>query len=89
MEVIYNPFSNIKPIQKLSTSSPISGNPQNNCIICLQIDNNIIKHEGLCNCNFYVHSKCLEEWYSNNPKKCIICSVICYMYNNIATCLHE
>jgi hypothetical protein len=73
MEVIYNPFSNIKPTQKLFTTSPLNGNSKNNCIICLQIDNNIIKHEGTCNCNFYVHTKCLDEWYSNKPKKCIIC----------------
>jgi len=73
MEVIKNPLSNNKPTQKLFTSSRLGGNPKNNCIICLQIDNNIIKHEGLCKCNFYVHSKCLEEWYSNNPTKCIIC----------------
>ena len=41
----------------------------NKCIICFE-KNNLIK---VCNCNYYVHQKCLENWYQLNNNNCFMC----------------
>lgn len=42
----------------------------NHCYICF-LQGNIVK---LCNCNLYVHHKCLDEWIQTNQNPtCRIC----------------
>ena len=43
------------------------------CIICLQNNNEIIKYSGVCQCNPFVHKECLDEWYKIYPNMCPIC----------------
>ena len=59
-------------------NNPITTQLYNNCIICLTNDQNVIKYKGTCQCNIYVHQKCIEEWNNselnkNKPIKCMIC----------------
>ena len=48
----------------------------NKCIICFE-KNNLIK---VCNCNYYVHQKCLENWYQLNNNNCFMCKIQSYLY---------
>lgn len=39
------------------------------CIICFE-KNNLIK---ICNCNYYVHQQCFDNWYQLNTNNCFMC----------------
>ena len=39
------------------------------CIICFE-ENNLIK---ICNCNYYVHQQCYDNWYQLNTNNCLMC----------------
>lgn len=45
------------------------------CIICLQNNNEIIKYSGVCQCNPFIHKECLDEWYKIYPNMCPICRI--------------
>ena len=56
--------------------------PKNECFICLEIDcndENPIKlnenpyYPKNCDCNVWVHSFCLDKWYSTSSYNCPIC----------------
>jgi len=45
------------------------------CIICLENNNEIIKYSGICQCNPFIHKECLDEWYKLYPNMCPICRI--------------